>query len=71
MEFEILCRAAVEHVPARVPLFQTESETSEVGNDVTIVSYGHPPYVCFSAIAAVEKEFDMSVKLLDFRNLDS
>lgn len=70
MEPKILYRAAVENVPAEaytLPLSQ--AEVVKEGKDVTIISYGHPLYTCFSAIAAAEKDFGIEVELLDLRTL--
>lgn len=70
MEPKILYRAAVENVPAEaytLPLSQ--AEVVKEGKDVTIISYGHPLYTSFSAIAAAEKDFGIEVELLDLRTL--
>ena len=70
MEPKILYRAAVEQVPTeayRLPL--SKAEILKEGKDVTVVAYGHPLYTCSSAIAAAERDFDISVELLDLRTL--
>ena len=36
---------------------------------MTIISYGHPLYASFSAITAAEKNFGVSVELVDLRTL--
>ena len=66
----MLYRAAVEQVPTEaytIPLSQ--AEVVKEGKDVTIVSYGQPLYLCFSALAAAEKDFGISVELLDLQTL--
>lgn len=66
----MLYRAAVEQVPAEayeIPL--SKAEVVKAGEDVTVVSYGQPLYICSSAIAAAEKELGISVELLDLRTL--
>lgn len=50
-----------------IPLSQ--AEVLKKGKDVTVVSYGQPLYLCSSAIAAAEKDFGISVELLDLRTL--
>ncbi|CAF9902960.1 MAG: hypothetical protein ALECFALPRED_000083 [Alectoria fallacina] len=70
LEPKILYRAAVEQVPTEayeIPLSQ--AEVVKEGKDVTIVSYGQPLYLCSSAIAAAEKDFGISVELLDLQTL--
>ena len=70
LEPKMLYRAAVEQVPTEayeIPLSQ--AEVVKEGKDVTIVSYGHPLYLCSSAIAAIEKDLGISVELLDLRTL--
>lgn len=70
MEPKVLYRAAVEQVPSEayeLPLSQ--AEVVREGNDVTVISYGQPLYTCSSAIAAAEKEFDLSVELIDLQSL--
>lgn len=71
MEPKILYRAAVEHVPNEyytIPLNQ--AEVIKPGNDVTIVSYGQPLYLCSAAIAAIEKEMKgVNVELIDLRTI--
>ena len=66
----MLYRAAVEQVPMEayvLPLSQ--AEIVKKGKDVTIVSYGQPLYLCSSAIAAAENDFDISIELVDLRTL--
>lgn len=70
LEPKMLYRAAVEQVPTEayeIPLSQ--AEVVKEGKDVTIVSYGQPLYLCSSAIAAAEKDFGVSVELLDLQTL--
>ena len=70
MEPKILYRAAVEAVPSdayELPL--SKAEVVKTGEDVTIVSYGQPLYTCLSAITAAEKDFDVSIELVDLRSL--
>ncbi|KAL8781029.1 MAG: hypothetical protein Q9213_006206 [Squamulea squamosa] len=70
MEPKVLYRAAVEQVPLdayELPIDQ--AEVVKEGKDVTIISYGHPLYTCSSAIAAAEKDFDLSIELVDLRSL--
>lgn len=50
-----------------IPLSQ--AEVVKEGKDVTIVSYGQPLYLCWSAIAAAERDFGISVELLDLQTL--
>lgn len=60
----------MEQVPTeayQIPLSQ--AEVVKEGKDVTIVTYGQPLYLCFSAIAAAEKEFGITVELLDLQTL--
>lgn len=70
MEPKVLYRAAVEHVPNEyytIPL--NKAEVVKPGNDVTIVSYGQPLYLCSAAIAAAEKALGASVELIDLRTI--
>lgn len=70
MEPKVLYRAAVEQVPSEayeLPLSQ--AEIVKEGKDMTVISYGHPLYTCSSAIAAAEKDFDISIELIDLRSL--
>ncbi|KAL8763299.1 MAG: hypothetical protein Q9184_000855 [Pyrenodesmia sp. 2 TL-2023] len=70
MEPKILYRAAVEQVPtAAYELPLSQAEVLKEGKDMTVISYGHPLYTCSSAIAAAEKDFDISVELIDLRSL--
>ena len=66
----MLYRAAVEQVPNEayeLPL--SKAEIVKPGKDITIVSYGQPLYLCSSAIAAAEKDFDVEIELVDLRTL--
>lgn len=68
MEPKILYRAAVEHVPLEpytLPL--DKAEVLKEGNDITIISYGTPLYLCQNAITVAEKDFGCSVELIDLR----
>ena len=70
LEPKVLYRAAVELVPReayQIPL--SKAEIVKEGKDVTIVSYGHPLYTCSAAIEAAEKDFGMTIELLDLRTL--
>ncbi|MCJ1254221.1 hypothetical protein MMC24_002035 [Lignoscripta atroalba] len=70
LEPKILYRAAVEQVPTEayeLPL--SKAEILKEGKDVTLISYGHPLYTCFSAVAAAEKDFGISVEVIDLRTL--
>ncbi|KAL4946490.1 hypothetical protein BDV06DRAFT_86658 [Aspergillus oleicola] len=70
MEPKVLYRAAVEHVPNEyytIPL--NEAEVVKPGNDVTIISYGQPLYLCSAAITAAEKSLGASVELIDLRTI--
>ena len=70
MEPKSLYRAAVEHVPTEayeLPL--SKAEVLKEGQDMTIISYGNPLYTCSSAIAAAEKDFKISIELLDLRTI--
>ncbi|KAE8333752.1 thiamine diphosphate-binding protein [Aspergillus sergii] len=70
MEPKCLYRAAVEHVPNEyytIPL--SKAEILKPGNDVTLVSYGQPLYLCSAAIAAAEKALGVSVELIDLRTI--
>ncbi|GKZ76203.1 hypothetical protein AnigIFM56816_005179 [Aspergillus niger] len=70
MEPKILYRAAVEHVPSEyytIPL--NTAEVIKPGNDLTIVSYGQPLYLCSAAIEAAERAFGASIELIDLRTI--
>ncbi len=70
LEPKVLYRAAVEQVPNEayeIPL--SKAEVVREGKDMTIVSYGQPLYLCSSAIAAAERDFGISVELVDLRTL--
>ncbi|KAI9829167.1 MAG: hypothetical protein M1832_000190 [Thelocarpon impressellum] len=70
MEPKVLYRAAVEQVPTEsytLPLSQ--AEVLKEGDDVTLLSYGHPLYTCSAAIAAAESDLGISIELIDLRTL--
>lgn len=70
LEPKVLYRAAVEQVPNdayEIPL--SKAEVVKEGKDITIVSYGQPLYLCSSAISAAERDFGISVELVDLRTL--
>ena len=70
MEPKTLYRAAVEQVPTEayeLPL--SKAEILKEGKDLTVISYGHPLYTCSAAIKAAEKDFGISVELIDLRTL--
>ena len=71
MEPKILYRAAVEHVPNEyytIPL--SKAEVLKPGDNVTVVSYGQPLYLCSAAIAAIEKAMPgVSIELIDLRTI--
>lgn len=70
MEPKVLYRAAVEQVPNEpyfLPL--STAEIVKPGSDITIISYGKPMYDCSAAIAAAEKDFDISCELVDLRTV--
>lgn len=71
MEPKILYRAAVEHVPSEpysLPL--DKAEVIKTGQSLSIVSYGHPLYLCAEAIAIIEKEFKgTEIELIDLRSV--
>ena len=70
LEPKVLYRAAVEQVPNdayEIPL--SKAEVVKEGKDLTIVSYGQPLYLCSSAISAAERNFGISVELVDLRTL--
>lgn len=70
LEPKILYRAAVEQVPTDAyEISLSQAEVLKEGNDVTIISYGHPLYLSSSAIAAAETDLGISVELLDLRTL--
>ena len=59
MEPKILYRAAVEQVPHdayELPL--SKAEIIKEGKDITIISYGHPMFLCSAASTAAEKDRD-------------
>ncbi|KAH0545260.1 hypothetical protein FGG08_000714 [Glutinoglossum americanum] len=70
MEPKILYRSAVEQVPTTaytLPL--SKAEILRPGTDVTLISYGHPLYTCSAALAAAERDFSISVELIDLRTI--
>ncbi|KAG9248043.1 transketolase [Calycina marina] len=70
MEPKALYRAAVEQVPTSaytLPL--SKAEILRTGTDLTIVSYGHPLYICTTAIDKAEKDFGVSIELIDLRTV--
>jgi 2-oxoisovalerate dehydrogenase E1 component beta subunit len=70
MEPKILYRAAVEQVPtAAYELPLSKAEILKEGRDATIISYGHPLYHCSAAIEKAEKDFGISVELIDLRTI--
>lgn len=70
MEPKALYRAAVEQVPtASYTLPLSKAEVLKGGKDLTIVSYGHPLYTCSSAIEKAEKDFGISIELIDLRTV--
>ncbi|RFU32770.1 hypothetical protein B7463_g3531, partial [Scytalidium lignicola] len=70
MEPKALYRAAVEQVPtAAYTLPLSKAEILKEGSDVTIISFGHPLYTCSSAIEKAEKDFGISIELIDLRTV--
>jgi len=70
MEPKALYRAAVEQVPvASYTLPLSKAEILKTGKDLTIVSYGHPLYTANSAIESAEKDFGISIELIDLRTI--
>ena len=70
LEPKILYRAAVEAVPKEPYLLPlSTAEVLRKGQDVTIISYGQPLYVCSAAITAAEKDFGVTVELIDLQTL--
>lgn len=70
MEPKILYRAAVEQVPTgsyTLPL--SKAEVLKEGKDVTVISYGQPLYKCMDALQKAEKDFGVSVELIDLRTV--
>lgn len=70
MEPKILYRAAVEQVPAEdyeLPL--SKAEVLRPGEHVTLISYGQPLYACAAAIERAERDFGVSVELIDLRTI--
>ena len=71
MEPKILYRAAVEHVPSdRYSLPLDKAEVIKSGKTLTVISYGHPLYLCSAAIASIEKEIaGAEIELIDLRSI--
>lgn len=70
MEPKALYRAAVEQVPtASYTLPLSKAEILKEGSNLTIVSYGHPLYTCSAAIAQAEKDFGITIELIDLRTV--
>jgi 2-oxoisovalerate dehydrogenase E1 component beta subunit len=70
MEPKALYRAAVEQVPtASYTLPLSKAEILKAGSDLTVISYGHPLYTCSSAIEKAEKDFGISIELIDLRTV--
>jgi 2-oxoisovalerate dehydrogenase E1 component beta subunit len=70
MEPKALYRAAVEEVPTSyytLPL--SKAEIVKEGKDLTIISYGHPLYICNDAIKHAEKDLGISIELIDLRTV--
>ncbi|KEZ40276.1 2-oxoisovalerate dehydrogenase subunit beta 1, mitochondrial [Scedosporium apiospermum] len=70
MEPKILYRAAAEQVPTEdyeLPL--SKAEILKPGEHVTMISYGQPLYNCMAAIERAEKDFGVSVELIDLRTI--
>jgi 2-oxoisovalerate dehydrogenase E1 component beta subunit len=60
----------VEQVPTTsytLPL--SKAEILHPGADVTLISYGHPLYTCSLALEAAERDFGVSVELIDLRTI--
>ena len=71
MEPKVLYRAAAEFVPKTpytLPL--DKAEVLRPGQDLTVISYGQPLYLCSAAISAIEKDIKgAQVELIDLRAL--
>ena len=69
MEPKILYRAAEEYVPRdpyTLPLDKADILCE--GNDLTVISYGQPLYLCSAAIEAIEKDLKgTKIELIDLR----
>lgn len=69
MEPKTLYRAAEEFVPQggfTLPI--DKAEILKQGQDLTVISYGQPLYLCAEAIHLLEKETDgLSIELIDLR----
>lgn len=70
MEPKALYRAAVEQVPiASYTLPLSKAEILKEGSNLTVVSYGHPIYICSAAIAKAEEDLGISIELIDLRTV--
>lgn len=71
MEPKTLYRAAVEEVPDELYTLPIGSaEILKAGKDLTIISYGRPPYTCMAAIEAAENNFKgINIELIDLRKI--
>ncbi|KAI0189646.1 2-oxoisovalerate dehydrogenase beta subunit [Astrocystis sublimbata] len=70
MEPKTLYRAAVEQVPTEpyaLPL--SKAEVLKEGENVTIISYGHPLYTCQAALEKAEADLGITVELIDLRTV--
>ncbi|KAI9807742.1 MAG: hypothetical protein M1826_004463 [Phylliscum demangeonii] len=70
MEPKALYRAAVEHVAtAAYMLPLSQAQIVQAGADVTVISYGQPLYTCAAAIAQAQRDWSITVELIDLRTL--
>ncbi|KAI1006086.1 2-oxoisovalerate dehydrogenase subunit beta [Podosphaera aphanis] len=70
MEPKGLYRAAAEYVPtASYTLPLSKAEILREGSNITVISYGQPLYACSAAIDKAEKDFGITVELIDLRTL--
>lgn len=70
LEPKILYRAAVEYVPNEpYSIDLSKAEVIKPGEDLTIISYGHPLYLCSAAIQAAEKDLGAEIELIDLRTI--
>jgi 2-oxoisovalerate dehydrogenase E1 component beta subunit len=71
MEPKVLYRAAVEYVPSEtysIPL--GKADVIKPGQNLTVISYGQPLYLCSDAISAIEKEMKgVEIELIDLRSI--
>ena len=69
LEPKVLYRAAEEFVPREpftLPL--DKAEVLKKGEDLTVISYGQPLYLCSAAIEALEEEIKgLNIELIDLR----